>query len=179
MTHALYLLDPEPTAQWAPFAGARPVCELRAGAHLIRERWEAFVGSEAAGIFALPHLAGFVEPGVPAVLPRRAVTGPAVIGSSTFAPQGEAWDAAVKRWRELSTDDGAKFDRTVTLDAGALAPMITYGTNPGMGIPVTGRVPSAGPADSPAWISDSELETICPERKKRVTGPGRRCATTR
>jgi 3-isopropylmalate/(R)-2-methylmalate dehydratase large subunit len=67
-----------------------------------------------------------------------------------FAPQGEAWDAAVKRWRELSTDDGAKFDATVTLDAGALAPMITYGTNPGMGIPVTGRVPSAGPADSPA-----------------------------
>jgi hypothetical protein len=90
VTHALYLLDPEPTAQWAPFAGARPVCELRAGAHLIRERWEAFVGSEAAGIFALPHLAGFVEPGVPAVLPRRAVTGPAVIGSSTFAPQGLA-----------------------------------------------------------------------------------------
>ena len=90
MTHALYLLDPEPTAQWAPFAGARPVCELRAGAHLIRERWEAFVGSEAVGIFALPHLAGFVEPGVPAVLPRRAVTGPAVIGSSTFAPQGLA-----------------------------------------------------------------------------------------
>jgi UDP-N-acetylglucosamine diphosphorylase/glucosamine-1-phosphate N-acetyltransferase len=90
VTHALYLLDPEPTAAWAPFAGARPVCELRAGAHLIRERWEAFVGSEAAGIFALPHLAGFVEPGVPAVLPRRAVTGPAVIGSSTFAPQGLA-----------------------------------------------------------------------------------------
>ena len=67
-----------------------------------------------------------------------------------FAPQGEAWDAAVKRWRELSTDDGAKFDATVTLDAGALAPMITYGTNPGMGIPVTGRVPTAGPADSAA-----------------------------
>jgi 3-isopropylmalate/(R)-2-methylmalate dehydratase large subunit len=67
-----------------------------------------------------------------------------------FAPQGEAWDAAVKRWRELSTDDGAKFDKTVTLDAGALAPMITYGTNPGMGIPVTGRVPTAGPADSQA-----------------------------
>lgn len=90
MTHALYLLDPEPTAQWAPFAGARPVCELRAGAHLIRERWEAFIGSEAVAIFALPHLAGFAEPGVPAVRPRGVVTGPAVIGSSTFAPQGLA-----------------------------------------------------------------------------------------
>ncbi|PYO26665.1 MAG: hypothetical protein DMD73_11895 [Gemmatimonadetes bacterium] len=90
MTHALYLLDPEAGAAWAPFLGARPLCELRAGAHLIRERWEAFVGAEAAGIFALPHLVGFTEPGVPAVTPRRPVTGPAVIGSSTFAPRGLA-----------------------------------------------------------------------------------------
>jgi 3-isopropylmalate/(R)-2-methylmalate dehydratase large subunit len=67
-----------------------------------------------------------------------------------FAPQGKAWDAAVARWRELRTDDGATFDATVTLDAGALAPMITYGTNPGMGIPVTGNLPSSGPADSAA-----------------------------
>jgi UDP-N-acetylglucosamine diphosphorylase/glucosamine-1-phosphate N-acetyltransferase len=90
VTHALYLLDPEPAPAWAPFAGARPLCELRAGAHLIRERWEAFVGTEAAGIFALPHLAGFAEPGVPPVGARRPVTGPAVIGSSTFAPCGLA-----------------------------------------------------------------------------------------
>ena len=90
MTHALYLLDPEPAPAWAPFAGARPLCELRAGAHLIRERWETFVGTEAAGIFALPHLAGFAEPGVPPVDARRPVTGPAVIGSSTFAPCGLA-----------------------------------------------------------------------------------------
>jgi 3-isopropylmalate/(R)-2-methylmalate dehydratase large subunit len=67
-----------------------------------------------------------------------------------FAPKGPAWDAAVKRWSELRTDDGAKFDATVTLDASALAPMITYGTNPGMGIPVTGRVPTAGPDGTPA-----------------------------
>ncbi|HLK41248.1 MAG TPA: 3-isopropylmalate dehydratase large subunit [Polyangiaceae bacterium] len=58
-----------------------------------------------------------------------------------FAPQGTAWDAAVERWRALRTDDGAKFDASVHLDASALAPMITYGTNPGMGIPVTGLVP--------------------------------------
>src|ERR1051325_3034962 len=90
VTHALYLLDPEPGAAWAPFLGARPLCELRAGAHLIRERWEAFVGVEAAGILALPHLAGFAEPGVPAVTPRHPVAGPAIIGSSTFAPCGLA-----------------------------------------------------------------------------------------
>ena len=90
MTPALYLLDPEPAPPWAPFAGARPLCELRAGAHLIRERWETFLGTEAAGIFALPHLAGFAEPGVPPVSARRPVPGPAVIGSSTFAPCGLA-----------------------------------------------------------------------------------------
>ena len=90
MSHALYLLDPDPTPAWAPFAGARPLCELRAGAHLIRERWETFVGAEAAGIFALPHLAGFTEPGVPPVGARQPVNGPVVIGSSTFAPCGLA-----------------------------------------------------------------------------------------
>ncbi|MHB8458649.1 MAG: 3-isopropylmalate dehydratase large subunit [Candidatus Limnocylindrales bacterium] len=60
-------------------------------------------------------------------------------------PQGTAWDAAVARWRTLPTDNGASFDRSVTIDAATLEPMVTYGTNPGMGIPITGRVPS--PAD--------------------------------
>lgn len=90
MSLALYLLDPDPAPVWAPFAGVRPLSELRAGAHLIRERWETCVGAEASAIFALPHLAGFAEHGMPPVMPRRAVTGPAVIGSSTFAPQGVA-----------------------------------------------------------------------------------------
>jgi UDP-N-acetylglucosamine diphosphorylase/glucosamine-1-phosphate N-acetyltransferase len=90
VTHALYLLDPEPAPAWAPFAGARPLCELRAGAHLIRERWEAFVGAETAEIFALPHLTGFRETGVPPVSARRGVPGPALIASSTFAPHGLA-----------------------------------------------------------------------------------------
>jgi len=90
VSHALYLLDPDPAPAWVPFAGVRPLCELRAGAHLVRERWESFVGAEASAIFALPHLAGFPEPGVPPVEPRRPVTGPAVIGSSTFAPRGLA-----------------------------------------------------------------------------------------
>src|SRR5271155_3691417 len=49
-----------------------------------------------------------------------------------FAPQGEAWDAAVAKWRALRTDAGAAFDASVSLDASTLAPMVTYGTNPGM-----------------------------------------------
>jgi UDP-N-acetylglucosamine diphosphorylase/glucosamine-1-phosphate N-acetyltransferase len=90
MTHALYLLDPDPSPAWAPFAGVRPIAELRAGARLIRERWEVFVASEATETFALPHLAGFREPGAPPVKALRKVQGPAVIGSSAFAPTGVA-----------------------------------------------------------------------------------------
>ena len=58
-----------------------------------------------------------------------------------FAPQGADWDAAVADWRSLPSDEGAVYDKTVALDAAALEPMITYGTNPGMGMPITGRVP--------------------------------------
>jgi len=60
------------------------------------------------------------------------------------APQGPQWDAALESWRRLPTDDGAVFDREVRLDASALEPMITYGTNPGMGIPIRGTVPDPG-----------------------------------
>jgi 3-isopropylmalate/(R)-2-methylmalate dehydratase large subunit len=58
-----------------------------------------------------------------------------------YAPQGAGWEAAVARWRELPSDPEATYDRVVTLDAGALEPMITFGTNPGMGMPVNGAVP--------------------------------------
>lgn len=58
------------------------------------------------------------------------------------APQGAAWDKAVAEWRLLRSDTGAKFDREVTLNASELAPMITYGTNPGMVMPIDGKVPN-------------------------------------
>jgi 3-isopropylmalate/(R)-2-methylmalate dehydratase large subunit len=58
-----------------------------------------------------------------------------------LAPQGDAWDRAVADWRTLRTDLGATYDRTVQLDAGSVEPMITYGTNPGMVAPISGRVP--------------------------------------
>src|SRR5512133_3855308 len=59
-----------------------------------------------------------------------------------FAPQGAEWDKAVSKWRSLPTDEGATYDKAVTLDASDLEPMITYGTNPGMGIKITERIPS-------------------------------------
>jgi len=66
-----------------------------------------------------------------------------------FAPKGADWDKAVARWKVLPTDEGATYDKSITFDASALEPMITYGTNPGMGMKITERVPD------PAKIGDA------------------------
>ena len=58
-----------------------------------------------------------------------------------MAPSGNAWDAALARWKNLVSDPEAEFDRVIEFDASALQPMITFGTNPAMGIAVTGKVP--------------------------------------
>jgi 3-isopropylmalate/(R)-2-methylmalate dehydratase large subunit len=58
-----------------------------------------------------------------------------------FAPAGEQWDRAVARWRTLASDDGARFDATHVLDAGTIAPQVTWGTSPEMVVPVDARVP--------------------------------------
>jgi 3-isopropylmalate/(R)-2-methylmalate dehydratase large subunit len=58
------------------------------------------------------------------------------------APQGAEWDRAIERWRRLPTDAGATFHRSISIDAAALEPMVTYGTNPGMGLPISASVPN-------------------------------------
>jgi 3-isopropylmalate/(R)-2-methylmalate dehydratase large subunit len=58
-----------------------------------------------------------------------------------FAPKGADWDKAVAEWKTLPSDEGAAYDKTVVINADELEPMITYGTNPGMGMSITGRVP--------------------------------------
>jgi 3-isopropylmalate/(R)-2-methylmalate dehydratase large subunit len=60
-----------------------------------------------------------------------------------FAPKGANWDEAVARWESLPSDEGATYDKSITLDASELEPMITYGTNPGMGMRITDRIPAA------------------------------------
>jgi 3-isopropylmalate/(R)-2-methylmalate dehydratase large subunit len=72
----------------------------------------------------------------------------AYLAGREHAPKGARWDEAVGRWRSLPTDEGARFDRVERFDGSALEPMITYGTNPGMGLPITSRVPD--PAGQPS-----------------------------
>jgi 3-isopropylmalate/(R)-2-methylmalate dehydratase large subunit len=73
------------------------------------------------------------------------------------APTGEDWDAAVEHWNSLRTDDDAVFDKEITIDAATIAPFVTWGTNPGQGVPLSGNVPD------PADIED-ENERVAAER---------------
>ena len=70
------------------------------------------------------------------------------IAGRKFAPKGADWEAALAAWKQLPTDEGAVYDKTVELNADELTPMITFGTTPGQGMPITGVVPD------PAAYSD-------------------------
>jgi 3-isopropylmalate/(R)-2-methylmalate dehydratase large subunit len=63
------------------------------------------------------------------------------VAGRPHAPAGADWDAAVAQWLQLPSDDGARHDRSISFDASELVPMVTYGTNPGMGFPISERVP--------------------------------------
>jgi 3-isopropylmalate/(R)-2-methylmalate dehydratase large subunit len=63
-----------------------------------------------------------------------------------YAPQGEAWDQAVTRWREMASDPDATYDRVINISAAELSPYVTWGTSPGMVVPVTGAVPDPAQA---------------------------------
>ena len=85
-----------------------------------------------------------------------------------YVPKGAAWDSAVARWRSLPTDEGASYDKSITIDASALQPMITFGTNPGMGIPITACVPD------PAGVSDPlERDSLAKALRYMDLAPGK------
>lgn len=69
-----------------------------------------------------------------------------------FSPKGKAWDEAVERWNALRSDPDAVFDKEITFNAAEIEPMITYGTNPSMGVAVGGVIPEA-PGDAAARVS--------------------------
>lgn len=79
------------------------------------------------------------------------------IAGRDHAPKGDAWDEAVKYWSSLVTDEGAKFDKVVTLDASKITPFVTWGTNPGQGVPLSANVPDLA-------SFDDEIERVAAER---------------
>lgn len=82
-----------------------------------------------------------IEAGARAGMVAPDETTVAYIAGRKFAPVGEEWDRGIERWHSLPSDEGAEFDKIIEMDAAQLCPFVTWGTNPGMVAPVTGRVP--------------------------------------
>ena len=89
-----------------------------------------------------------IEAGARAAMVAPDETTFAYVKERRFAPRGRDWEKAVARWTSLASDPDAKYDATVLIDASQLAPLVTWGTNPGMVVPVTGRVPEINSAKS-------------------------------
>ncbi len=85
-----------------------------------------------------------------------------------WSPQDTAWDEAVTRWRQLPTDEGAHFDKSVTVDAKALEPMVTFGTNPGMVVAINDPVPEDGDAAFRKAIEYMQITPGKPLSESRV-----------
>ena len=111
--------------------------------HVFEYRGEAIRGLTMEGRMTVCNMS--IEGGARAGMVAPDDTTFEYIEGRKHAPRGADWDAALDSWRQLPTDDGAAFDQEITLRADDLTPMITYGTNPGMGMGIDDPVPS--PAD--------------------------------
>lgn len=144
--------------------------------HVIEYRGEAVRNLSMEGRMTVCNMS--IEGGARAGLVAPDETTFAYLKDKPLAPKGDDWDVAVAEWRELVTDEGATFDRTVRIDATQVIPTVTWGTTPSMSVPVTGRVPRADEAPDEAtsrqWarsldymglaggeaITDIELDTV-------------------
>jgi len=84
------------------------------------------------------------------------------------APKAAAWDEAVERWRRLKTDDGASFDKSVTLNVSELQPMVTFGTNPGMVVGINEAVPASSDASFRKALDYMQVESGKPMTENAV-----------
>jgi 3-isopropylmalate/(R)-2-methylmalate dehydratase large subunit len=91
-----------------------------------------------------------IEAGARAAMVSPDETTFAYMKGRRFAPRDAEWEASVERWRSLPSDPGAAYDASIEIDASRLAPFVTWGTNPGMVVPVDGCVPQLNPAATPA-----------------------------
>ena len=107
--------------------------------HVIEYRGEAVRRLSMEGRMTVCNMS--IEAGARAGMVAPDDTTYEYLAGRELAPSGAAWERALGRWRTLPSDEGATYDRQVQIDVAGLGPMITFGTNPGMGVPVTGRVP--------------------------------------
>ena len=108
--------------------------------YVLEYRGEGVEGLTMEGRMTLCNMS--IEAGARAGMVAPDETTFAYLQGRPHAPQGADWDAAVTYWRGLRTDDDATFDAEVVIDARELSPFVTWGTNPGQGVPLAGAVPS-------------------------------------
>jgi 3-isopropylmalate/(R)-2-methylmalate dehydratase large subunit len=126
--------------------------------HVIEYRGPAIEALSTEGRMTVCNMS--IEAGARAGMIAPDETTFAYLKGRPHAPSGDAWDEAVAAWRELRTDEGATFDRTVTIDATTLTPYVSWGTNPGQVVPIGGAVPDpAGYADPSARESAARALT--------------------
>ena len=113
-----------------------------AGGHVIEYAGEVVRGLSMEGRMTLCNMS--IEAGARAGMVAPDETTFAYVKGKRFAPTGGAWEKSVEDWRSLPTDEGASFDKIINIDAAQLCPFVTWGTNPAMVAPVTGRVPEPG-----------------------------------
>jgi len=116
--------------------------------HVIEYRGKAFRDLSMEGRMTVCNMS--IEAGARAGLVGPDDTTFAYLEGRPRAPRGPAWEAALEEWRGLATDEGAVFDKQVELDAAALEPHVTWGTNPGQVVPISGSVPHPDDFADPA-----------------------------
>jgi 3-isopropylmalate/(R)-2-methylmalate dehydratase large subunit len=137
----------EVTGQLPPGVGAKDVILALIGrigtaggtGHVIEYRGPAIAAMSMEERMTVCNMS--IEAGARAGLIAPDAVTYAYLEGRPYSPKGREWEAALEDWQSLPSDPDARFDRTVTLDASALAPQVTWGTNPGMVLPVTGQVP--------------------------------------
>src|SRR6478735_5350951 len=107
--------------------------------HVIEYAGEAVRGLSVEGRMTLCNMS--IEAGARAGMVAPDETTFAYLKNRRFAPQNGSWEKTVAHWRTLPSDPGARYDKIVEIDASKLAPFVTWGTNPGMVVSVSGRVP--------------------------------------
>jgi 3-isopropylmalate/(R)-2-methylmalate dehydratase large subunit len=135
--------------------------------HVIEYAGEAVRGFSMEGRMTLCNMS--IEAGARAGMVAPDETTLAYVRGRRFAPRDEEWEKAMERWRGLASDDGAKFDKVIAIDAQQLSPFVTWGTNPGMVAPVTGRVPEVSHLqDAERRAAELALQYMGLEPGKRI-----------
>jgi 3-isopropylmalate/(R)-2-methylmalate dehydratase large subunit len=139
--------------------------------HVIEYAGEAVRALSMEGRMTLCNMS--IEAGARAGMVAPDETTIAYVMGKRFAPRGSEWDRAVDSWRSLPSDTGAAFDKVVEMDAAQLCPFVTWGTNPAMVAPVTGRVPEiAAMNQSDRRAAELALHYMALEPGKRIEDIG-------